>query len=179
MAINQWLFPQFFDQTLFTILQLVAAAMPTSEYSVVSHQLTDARVRLTPAPAADELLALNKKIADLELQVDDLEQQLEVLREKHLRVWGTRYKTLSDQWYESDAGKAQILRARQDFRNLFREAGIRKSQAAAAAECESWCWQSSSASGSGDRWWAASTWTPSEWQWNTWAGSSWSETPSS
>ena len=50
--------------------------MPKSEYSAVSHQLTDARVRLRPAPAADELLAdLNKKIADLELQVDDLEQQ--------------------------------------------------------------------------------------------------------
>jgi len=59
--------------------------MPTSEYSAVPHQLTDATVRLRPAPAADELLAdLNKKIADLELQVDDLEQQLKVLREQRL-----------------------------------------------------------------------------------------------
>ena len=146
--------------------------MPKSEYSAVSHQLTDARVRLRPAPAADELLAaLNKKIADLELQVDDLEQQLKVLREQRLRVRFASQKTFMDQWYASDAGKEQILRERQGLINQFQEANLRKSQAAAAAECESWCWQGSSASGSGDRWWAASTWTPSEWQWNTWAGS--------
>jgi hypothetical protein len=168
--------PQFFDQTLsrsFSVaLQPVPAAMPKSEYSVVSHQLTDARVRLRPAPAADELLAaLSKKIADLELQVDGLEQQLKVLREQRLRVRFASQKTIMDKWYESDAGKEKIHRTRQDLISVFREANIRKSQAAAAAECESWCWQGSSASGSGDQLWAASTWTSSEWQWNTWAGS--------
>ena len=139
--------------------------MPKSEYSAVSHQLTDARVRLRPAPAADELLAaLSRKIADL----DDLEQQLKVLREQRLRVRFASQKTFMDKWYASDAGKEQILRERHGLINQF---NLRKSQAAAAAECESWCWQGSSASGSGDGWWAASTWTPSEWQWNTWAGS--------
>ena len=117
------------------------------------------------------LAALNKKIADLELQVDDLEQQLRVLRKERLRVRFASSKTFMDQWYASDAGKEQLHRTRQDLINVFREADIRQSQAAAAAECESWCWQGSSASGSGDGWWAASTWTPSEWQWNTWAGS--------
>ena len=114
---------------------------------------------------------MKKKIADLELQVDDLEQQLRVLREERLRVRFASQKTFMDQWYASDAGKEQLHRMRQDLINVFREADIRQSQAAAAAECESWCWQGSSASGFGDRWWAAFTWTPSEWQWNTWAGS--------
>ena len=102
--------------------------MPKSEYSAVSHQLTDARVRLRPAPAADELLAaLNKKIADLELQVDDLEQQLKVLREQRLRVRFASQKTFMDQWYASDAGKEQLHRTRQDLTNAFLEADIRKS----------------------------------------------------
>ena len=133
----------------------------STEYSAMSHQLTDARVRLRPAPAVDEpLAALNKKIADLELQVDDLEQQLKVLREQRLRVRFASQKTFMDQWYASDAGKEQILRERQGLINQFQEANLRKTQAAAAAECESWCWQGSSASGFGDRWWAASTRTP-------------------
>ena len=91
----------------------------------MSHQLTDARVRLRPAPAADELLAaLNKKIVDLELQVDDLEQKLKVLREQRLRVRFASQKTFMDQWYASDAGKEQLHRTRQDLINQFQKANL-------------------------------------------------------
>ena len=70
------------------------------------------------------LAALNKKIADLELQVDDLEQQLKVLREQRLRVRFASQKTFMDQWYASDAGKEQILRDRQGLINHFQKGNL-------------------------------------------------------
>jgi hypothetical protein len=128
---------------------------------MVSNELTDAQIRLRPAglatrpQAADELLALDKQIADLELQ-------LEALRSQRRPIWVARLKEVVAEWYS-----VQDLQDEQEQ--------IRKSQAVAAhwkEHQEASDWRGSSSSGSGERW-AASTWTPSHW--NTWADS-WNET---
>ena len=150
-------------------------------YSAVSNELTDAQIRLRPAglatrpQAADELMALDKQIAELELQ-------LEALRSQRRQVWVARMKTTMAQWRGSGAFKEQSVQLLENLQDKLREAGVRKSQAVAAhwkdhQEASDWknsSWRGSSASGSGERW-AASTWTPSHgnnWV-DSWNGTAW------